>query len=65
MNHLIRKRWKEKEEIENIVVYSNENIVVIRNGEVDTNKLTKLLLDVFIKYINEEENASSNDCLKH
>ena len=41
--------------MENIVVYSNENIVVIRNGEVDTNKLTKLLLDVFIKYIDEEE----------
>ena len=51
--------------MENIVVYSNENIVVIRNGEVDTNKLTKLLLDVFIKYIDEEENACSNDCLKH
>ena len=51
--------------MENIVVYSNENIVVIRNGEVDTNKLTKLLLDVFIKNIDEEENASSNDCLKH
>ena len=29
--------------------------VVIRNGEIDTNKLTKLLLDVFIKYIDEEE----------
>ena len=51
--------------MENIVVYNNENIVVIRNGEVDTNKSTKLLLDVFIKYIDEEENASSNDCLKH
>ena len=50
--------------MENIVVYNNENIVVIRNGEVDTNKLTKLLLDVFIKYIDEEK-ASSNDCLKH
>ena len=51
--------------MENIVVYSNENIVVIRNGEVDTDKLTKLLLDVFIKYIDEEEITSSNDCLKH
>ena len=51
--------------MENIVVYNNENIVVIRNGEVDTNKLTKLLLDVFVKYIDKEEKASSNDCLKH
>ena len=37
--------------MENRIVYNNENIVVIRNSEVDTNKLTKLLLDVFIKYI--------------
>ena len=46
-------------------ISKRNNIVVIRNGEVDTNKLTKLLLDVFIKYIDEEEKASSNDCLKH
>lgn len=51
--------------MENIVVYNHENIFVIRNGEVDTNKLTKLLLDVFIKYIDEEEKDSSNHCLKH
>ena len=51
--------------MENRIVYNNENIVVIRNGEVDTSKLTQLLLDVFIKYMDEEENASLNDCLKH
>ena len=34
--------------MENIVVYNNENIVVIRNGEVDINKLTKLLLDILL-----------------
>ena len=62
----MRQKTRElKEKMENRVVYNNENIVVIRNGEVDTNKLTKLLLDVFIKYIDEEEKASSNDCLKH
>ena len=51
--------------MENIVFYNNENICVIRNGEVDTNKFTKLLLEIFCKYIAEEEKASSNDCLEH
>ena len=51
--------------MENIVVINNENFCIKRNGEVDTDKLTKLLLEIFCKYIDEEENASSNDCLKH
>lgn len=51
--------------MKNMIVYNNENICVIRNGEVDMDKFTKLLLDIFCKYIDEEEKASSNDCLKH
>jgi hypothetical protein len=37
--------------MENRMIYNNENIVVIRNGEVDKDKLTQFLLEVFIKYI--------------
>ena len=48
--------------MENIIEINNENIQVIRNGEVDVNLFTESLIDFFLKYMFDEEESSSNNC---
>ena len=46
----------------NQIKINNENIQVIRNGEVDMNLFTESLIDFFLKYMFDEEESSSNNC---
>ena len=48
--------------MENVIEINNENIQVIRNGEVDINLFTESLIDFFLKYMFDEEGSSSNNC---
>ena len=48
--------------MENIIEINNENIQVIRNGEVDMKLFTESLIDFFLKYMFDEEESSSNNC---
>jgi len=49
--------------MENIIEINNENIQVVRNGEVDMKLFTESLIDFFLKYMFDEEESSSKNCV--